>query len=184
MGYEAVPSVDHLNNKIIGVENENGTIEYPGALKVDSAQPIFDVPTDAEQNDVTGAAAGSKLRQINISGFVSVSIDSQGIVWGLDTASNRVPIAKIAMAMFSNNTGLEKIGNSNYQKTAAAGAVVYTTAKDDGAGDINPGGLEMSNVDLATEFTDMIVTQRGFQANSRIITVSDTMLEELVNLKR
>ena len=86
--------------------------------------------------------------------------------------------------MFANVAGLEKAGNSLYRETTSSGEHKWGLALEDGAGRVNGGGLEMSNVDLASEFTDMIVTQRGFQANSRIITVSDSMLEELVNLKR
>ena len=98
--------------------------------------------------------------------------------------NEKVTIAKISLAMFSNPSGLEKAGNSLYRSTSSSGEMVDTPAIQNGSGKVAGGGLEMSNVDLATEFTDMIVTQRGFQANSRIITVSDTLLEELVNLKR
>ena len=98
--------------------------------------------------------------------------------------NRKLTIAKIALAMFSNPPGLEKAGNSLYRETNSSGAVQVGLPYDNGAGTVEGGGLEMSNVDLASEFTDMIVTQRGFQANSRIITVSDTMLEELINLKR
>ena len=100
-------------------------------------------------------------------------------------ANNRkLTISKLSVAMFANASGLEKAGNSLYRETSSSGRAEIGEAYLNGAGTIEGGGLEMSNVDLATEFTDMIVTQRGFQANSRIITVSDTMLEELVNLKR
>lgn len=99
-------------------------------------------------------------------------------------ANKAVVIGRLGMAMFANPEGLEKAGNSLYRESASSGPVVMTEANSEGAGQFDAGGLEMSNVDLANEFTDMIVTQRGFQANSRIITVSDTMLEELVNLKR
>jgi flagellar hook protein FlgE len=98
--------------------------------------------------------------------------------------NRKVVIGRLALGMFSNPSGLEKAGNSLYRESASSGPVVVTEPFEDGAGKIDGGGLEMSNVDVANEFTDMIVTQRGFQANSRIITVSDTMLEELVNLKR
>ena len=94
-------------------------------------------------------------------------------------------IATLALGMFANPGGLDKAGNSLYRESNASGAVVYSAPADgSGSGKVMGGGLEMSNVDLSTEFTDMIVTQRGFQANSRVITVSDTLLEELVNLKR
>jgi flagellar hook protein FlgE len=98
--------------------------------------------------------------------------------------NKKMTIAKLSIAMFSNPGGLEKAGNSLYRETSSSGRVEIGEAYLNGAGTVEGGGLEMSNVDLATEFTDMIVTQRGFQASSRIITVSDTMLEELVNLKR
>ena len=100
-------------------------------------------------------------------------------------ANNRkLTISMMAVAMFSNPSGLEKAGNSFYRESSSSGQSVVCLPTQNGAGTIEGGGLEMSNVDLASEFTDMIVTQRGFQANSRVITVSDTMLEELVNLKR
>jgi len=95
-----------------------------------------------------------------------------------------VVIGQIAVGMFANPAGLEVAGNNLYRQTASSGELVLGQAGFEGAGAINGGGLEMSNVDMADQFTDMIVTQRGFQANSRIITVTDSMLEELVNLKR
>jgi flagellar hook protein FlgE len=100
------------------------------------------------------------------------------------SGGRNVVIGQVAVAMFANPAGLEVAGNNLYRETASSGEVVVGQAGFDGAGAINGGGLEMSNVDMADQFTDMIVTQRGFQANSRIITVTDSMLEELVNLKR
>ena len=129
-------------------------------------------------------AAKTDLSIIDLSAYTGIGIDDQGVIWGLDANDNRVAVAKVALATFSNNGGLEKKGGSLYAATGATGTTRYTAAKEAGVGKVLQGALEMSNVDLATEFTDMIVTQRGFQANSRIITTSDTMLEELVNLKR
>lgn len=119
--------------------------------------------------------------------YSDVAIDSTGAITGIDTTggtSTKVTIGYIALATFSNNGGLEKAGGNCYRSTTNSGAPVYSTPGEGVAGRLNPGTLEMSNVDLASEFTDMIVTQRGFQANSRIITTTDSMLEELVNLKR
>ena len=124
------------------------------------------------------------LEQLDLGPFVNISFDSTGTIWGYTANDEKVAVAQVSMAMFTNNTGLEKAGGSLYNATASSGAALYTASGKHGSGVINPGGLEMSNVDLAAEFTDMIVTQRGFQANSRIITTSDSMLEELVNLKR
>ncbi len=91
----------------------------------------------------------------------------------------------IAVQLFSNPGGLEKVGNSLYQDTPNAGKDDEVSTPDsDGAASIVSGALEMSNVDLSQEFTEMITAQRGFQANTRIITTSDEILQELVNLKR
>jgi len=114
---------------------------------------------------------------------VGIAVDADGVV-SIIQDNRRIPIFQIAIAMFANNEGLERSGNSLYREGTSSGQAQIGVAGENGSGSVSSGGLEMSNVDLATEFTDMIVTQRGFQANSRIITVSDTMLEELVNLKR
>ena len=123
------------------------------------------------------------LQRIDLYGTTGLMFDDTGTVWAMREGV-REPLYKVAIATFTNNGGLEKIGESLYMETGNSGAAIATTAHMNGAGKINPGGLEMSSTDLASEFTDMIVTQRGFQANSRIITTSDTLLEELVNLKR
>lgn len=119
--------------------------------------------------------------------YKDVSIDENGAITGIDStsgSSDKVTIGYIAIATFNNENALEKVGQNAYRATTNSGAAIYNTPGAGVAGKLNPGTLEMSNVDLASEFTDMIVTQRGFQANSRIITTTDSMLEELVNLKR
>ncbi|MFS1518380.1 flagellar basal body rod protein FlgG [Bacillus sp. SCS-151] len=97
---------------------------------------------------------------------------------GLQTAGT------IQIAKFSNNGGLQKIGNNLFTETINSGTALTDDPGENGTGTIEPGTLEMSNVDLSEEFTEMIVAQRGFQANTRIITTSDEILQELVNLKR
>ena len=87
------------------------------------------------------------------------------------------------MAQFTNASGLLKTGNSLYQESNNSGTANIKTAADLGV-KITPSALEMSNVDIANEFSDMIVTQRGFQSNSKIITVGDEMLETMINMKR
>ena len=117
--------------------------------------------------------------------MTSVGVQTDGkIVAAYDNGDNEV-IGQIAVASFANAAGLEKIGDNMYAQTLNSGTF-------DGIGKtitavnetFSPGVLEMSNVDLSQEFTNMIVTQRGFQANSRVITTSDSMLEELLSLKR
>ena len=93
-------------------------------------------------------------------------------------------IARIELATFDNQEGLIEDGNTSFVETAASGVAKIKKPGDSGAGFTQSNKLEMSNVNLAQEFSDMIVTQRGYQANARIITTSDSMLEELVNLKR
>ncbi len=114
-----------------------------------------------------------------------VSIDTSGKIFGVYTNGETKLLGQIAVARFTNPMALESIGDSMYTTTQNSGDFDgIGTAVDDGGGSMSQGVLEMSNVDLSSEFTEMITTQRGFQANSRIITTSDTMLEELVNLKR
>jgi flagellar hook protein FlgE len=95
-----------------------------------------------------------------------------------------VVVGMIGMSRFSNASGLEQTGNNRWQESLNSGVPVDDVSQANGMGQLSVGYLEMSNVDLATEFTEMIKAQRGFQANSRVITTSDEILQELVNLKR
>ncbi|MDM5316524.1 flagellar basal body rod protein FlgG [Fictibacillus sp. b24] len=126
----------------------------------------------------------------------SFSVGSDGVVSYVDASGALLNAGQIMMAKFPNNEGLEKVGSNLYKNTVNSGdmngdndntgfeAVDMYTPGAGGAGTIVAGTLEMSNVDLSEEFTEMIVAQRGFQANTRIITTSDEILQELVNLKR
>ncbi len=96
----------------------------------------------------------------------------------------RVTVAMIKMSRFSNPSGLQQVGNNRWQESLNSGTPVDGVPQTAGLGQLSVGYLEMSNVDLATEFTEMIKAQRGFQANSRVITTADEILQELVNLKR
>lgn len=113
-----------------------------------------------------------------------VSVDEDGLVWGFYDNGAKKCLAQIAFATFANPSGLESLGNSLFGATQNSGEFDGIGEEIGISGSLTAGALEMSNVDLANEFTQMITTQRGFQANSRIITTSDSMLEELVNLKR
>lgn len=113
-----------------------------------------------------------------------ITIDITGTVSGsFDNGQNR-ELAQVALANFNNPGGLMKSGQNLYEYSNNSGEPNVGEPGTGGRGSISPGSLEMSNVDLSEEFTQMIITQRGFQANSRIITASDEMLQELVNLKR
>ena len=149
-----------------------GTFGDNGKIKVDfSSLTQYATKSTATGKQTNGNAAGT------LSGY---SIGNDGIITATYTNGDIRNIAQVVLANFDNPAGLEKVGDNLYAATSNSGEF-------DGignAGTFNTGVLEMSNVDLSAEFTDMIVTQRGFQANSRIITVSDEMLQELTNLKR
>jgi flagellar hook protein FlgE len=117
--------------------------------------------------------------------YYDVSISSNGQVVGLDEATSlSCVIGQLVLATFANPNGLEKCGENAYRTTVNSGNPTVSTPGTNGSGTLNPGSLEMSNVDLTSQFADMIVTQRGFQANSRVITATDEMLQELVNMVR
>ena len=116
---------------------------------------------------------------------LSISILSNGIIRATHPDEGNIEIGRVDLAMFENPNGLEEVGGGCYFKEGAnSGEPKLVRAGEGGSGALQSSALEMSNVDISEEFADMIVTQRGFQANSRIITVSDSILEELVNLKR
>ena len=114
----------------------------------------------------------------------SFSIAPDGTVMGVFSNGVREPVAQVAMANFANPGGLEKVGSSMFRPSANSGLVQVGVSGEGGRGSLSGGTVEMSNVDLAQEFTNLIVAQRGFQANSRIISSSDELLQDLVNLKR
>ncbi|HAG68594.1 MAG TPA: flagellar hook protein [Lachnospiraceae bacterium] len=131
--------------------------------------------------DYDGNYMGRKVGKMS-----GLTVDQSGKIFAsYDNGTQRV-LGQIAVAQFENPSGLEKIGENLYATTQNSGDFdgIGMDVTSDGVGKLTAGVLEMSNVDLSAEFTDMITTQRGFQANSRIITVSDSMLEELTNLKR
>ena len=116
--------------------------------------------------------------------YKNITIDSNGKVNAQDAAGNTAIIGQLVLATFANNNALEKVGSNTYHSSVNSGNPVYVVPGDGGSGNLKPGALEMSNVDLANEFSNLITTQRAFQANARIITTSDEVLMELVNLKR
>jgi len=114
----------------------------------------------------------------------SMSVGQDGTVTFVDVDGKLRWAGQLVMAKFPNPGGMDKVGGNYFRDTSNSGTPIIQTATQSGIGEIQSGFLEMSNVDLAEEFTEMIVAQRGFQANTRIITTSDEILQELVNLKR
>ena len=159
------PSFDNINIDFTAVSNLNNN----GSSTV---TPI--------RGDDVGNGAGRKVGEMS-----GVTIQKDGMIYATyDNGQSRL-LGQIAVATFANASGLAKEGDNLYSATMNSGDFDgIGTDITAGGGYMNTGVLEMSNVDLSSEFTEMITTQRGFQANSRIITVSDTLLEELTNLKR
>jgi flagellar hook protein FlgE len=132
--------------------------------------PTADITIPAKKNDVA------------VTGF---SIDASGVIsLSLADGTSVANHAQVAIALFPNAGGLSRAGNSLFVPSGNSGTASYNSAGANGRGQLNSGFLEMSNVDLASQFTNMIIAQRGFQANSRVITASDEILQDLVNLKR
>ncbi len=150
-----------------------------GAQASQSITLVMDSLTQyAGNSTINGKANGNAAGTLS-----SVSVDSSGIITGTYTNGVKQAEAQVAIAQFTNASGLLKTGNSLYQESNNSGTANIKTAADLGV-TITPSALEMSNVDIANEFSDMIVTQRGFQSNSKIITVGDEMLETMINMKR
>jgi flagellar hook protein FlgE len=154
-----------------------------------SASIALDAGTAGEFNGLTGFASPHTASMLNQNGhglgiLDKISIDKAGNIFGIFTNGVSRVLAQIILADFNNQAGLLKAGRSLYQGSANSGDPIEGVAGETISGIISSGALEASSVDIASEFTSMITAQRGFQANARIITTSDNMLDELVNLKR
>lgn len=155
----------------------------------DNEITIFDPDDKDSYNKLTQYANDRDIKPYaengNSSGKIEgFSIDPSGVVSGIFTNGERKALGQVMLAKFDNPMGLQKLGNNFFVDTRNSGEAQLGKPGTSGFGATKSGSLEMSNVDLSMEFTEMITTQRGFQANSRIITASDEMLQELVNMKR
>jgi len=177
--------------------NANGSIasivtDTPITYNPDGADPISIVPdfgTVDKIDGITQFATDATIAAIsqngNVSGTLqSISIGGNGEITGVFTNGQNKVLGQIAMALFKNPSGLLSVGNSLFSESNNSGVPIIGVPDSGGRGQIIVGTVEMSNVDLAKEFADMIVAQRGFQANSKIISASDEMLQVLVNMKK
>jgi len=158
-------------------------------LTVPSKNGSNPIPLDIDFTKITQFANESNAAVTDSDGYPQGSLDTfsigpTGEISGIFTNGMSKTIGQVALAVFKNPAGLEKTAENMYQVTPNSGDPIIGVPGSSGLGSINSGTLEMSNVDISNEFAEMISTQRGFQANSRIITTSDEMLQELVNLKR
>jgi len=164
------------------------TFDQTGVLVAPSGMRVQGYALDAAGLP-TGGAVDVDLNMINATlpagvNLTSYSIGADGKVRGVFSDGVQRDICQLAVADFTNPMGLEKIGDTTFRESANSGAVQLGIAGQGQRGQIQAGALEMSNVDLSAEFTNLILAQRGFQASSRVITTSDQVLEELVNIKR
>ena len=209
-----LPSIDGGSGQSIYVKYDPATGAYEGwattptgtfsedpiSMQFDSAAlPAFADPVDIDMTTTTmfdnngtstiSAKAGNLQGQFagrKVGTMSGVAVQTDGKIYASYDNGTTKLLGQIAVASFPDPSGLEKVGENLYQTTMNSGLFdgIGIDVTSDGIGKMQTGVLEMSNVDLSAEFTEMITTQRGFQANSRIITVSDSLLEELTNLKR
>ena len=176
-----------------GDANDTITLSYPNTTDIEAnlnnnvtigtataSQPSKELGWGKGTFTLTG---GTEFTEQDVGNLTGISIGADGTIMGTSAAGLQV-LGRIDLATFANSEGLMQSGNSYFTATSNSGDAKLAIAGENGTGGLKNSALEMSNVDISTEFADMIVTQRGFQANSRIITVSDSILEELVNLKR
>lgn len=178
-----------LNADDIVFDTHGGWVSGSGKINIDynNGRPASGQVLDMDFSALT-QYTGTSTVHAESDGYTqgtlsSVTIDSTGTITGTYTNNVKRKEAQVAVARFNNPSGLSKQGGSLYQETNNSGGATVKTADALGA-TITASALEMSNVDIADQFSDMIITQRGFQSNSKIITVSDEMLETLINMKR
>jgi flagellar hook protein FlgE len=143
----------------------------------------------SQLNTITQSAAASSTKAFSQDGYTmgflnSFKIDSTGMITGVYSNGTNRTVGQIALATFTNQGGLEKAGDNTYRESINSGTAEVGESGIAGKGSLLAGALEMSNVDLTEQFTDMIVTQRGFQASSKTIQTADTLLETVLSLKR
>jgi len=176
--------------------NTDGTLLTPAtgtlALTMDATDAESGQAITLDISNITQAFAGTSDSDVLVRSadgasmgvLESVSIDASGLAIGVFSNGVRRNLAQIGLANFTNPGGLLKTGASSFSESSSSGTPFVGIPSSGGRGRLVPGNLEMSNVDLSTEFTNMIMTQRGFQANTRIISSADEMLQDLVNLRR
>jgi flagellar hook protein FlgE len=176
-------------------DNSATTISFNFGTSVSSPQTIiFNFGTGTSEggdglNGTTQYASSFSISNIIQNGYASgylinVSIDSTGNLNGIFSNGQTKILGKVALARFNNPAGLEKLGRNMFAQSSESGNAIISTPATSGLGRILSNALELSNVDLAEEFVKMITAQRGFQANSRVVTTTDELMQELVNLKR
>jgi len=180
-GWDVTGTLGAASTTVAMTFDADGTLTGGGTLAVGgitvdmSTLTGFAGLTTVEASGQNGRAAGT---------LQSFTINADGTLLGSFSNGLKQALGRVALSTFTNPAGLEKAGGSLYRTTVNSGDPQIGAAGTGGRGELTGGALEMSNVDLSAEFTNLIIAQRGFQANSRVITTSDELLQELVNLKR
>ena len=172
-----VSPIPVLNRIAVAANAATGVVGVPeGNFEVDiSGLTQYSAPSSAGITDQNGAGVGA---------LTTFTTTSDGQLIGIYSNGKKQALAQLAIANFNNPDGLEKVGDTSYRTTVNSGVALIGAATVGGRGSIQGGTLEMSNVDLASEFTNLIVAQRGFAANSRTMTAADEMLQELMSITR
>ncbi|MGN6244338.1 MAG: flagellar hook protein FlgE [Motilibacteraceae bacterium] len=199
LSYQFTPPVAPATDWSLATSLDGGAFSAGTALAFDSAGKLttaspsaVTVPWGSVSLDISGLSNYGGANTVaalsqdgsSMGSLQAFSLSPDGTLVGVFSNGLKQPLAQIALASFNNPPGLEKVGSSMYRNTVNSGTAQLGTAGSGGRGLLSSGTLEMSNVDLAQEFTNLIVAQRGFQANSRVITASDEILQDLVNMKR
>jgi len=188
------------------LQNANGTISFgsngmttaanpnvpiiftPTGADTMSIFPVFDGSGDpiagVTQYSAPSTTAAESQDGYSMGTLQAFGFDTSGTLQGVYSNGLTRPLARLALAVFSNPAGLQRAGRNNWVSTSNSGLARYVAPRTGGSGEILGGSLEQSNVDAATEFSELIIAQRSFQANSRIITAQDSILQEVVNLVR
>jgi len=171
---------DYTTSDTLSVDPTGSTAQILADLGLDTVPPTAAPVYGTNNADIT----------VDNLPVATMNIQNDGIITGTDTNDDQLTfsggydVVRISLYTFNNQDGLQRVNKNLFAENVSSGTARRGRPGDAGYGTIASGYLEMSNVDLTDEFTNMITTQRGYQANARIITVSDTMLEELINLKR
>ncbi len=205
----SIPSLDTIGgaagNPPVTIGSGSFAFDGSGVMTAPTANPLLSIANLADgatNKDITfevldsngfprfsGNSGASAVSSVSQDGYTSstlrdVAIDGEGIIRGIYDNGQVNPLAQLAVANFNNPEGLLKFTGSCFVKAVSSGEPSVGTARTGGRGTVNGSSLELSNVDIAEQFTNLIVAQRGYQANSRVITTTDELYQEAINLKR
>ncbi|MGY1592769.1 flagellar hook protein FlgE [Geodermatophilus sp. SYSU D00708] len=183
------PPADLMTAPVALTFDGAGNLTAPTAVALNDLPAGWTGPVSIDVTGVTQYGSPTTVSAVDQDGYSagvleSFSLGNDGTITGVFSNDQTKVLGQLALATFANPGGLEQAGSTTYRPGSNSGLALIGQAGTGGRGVLNAGALEMSNVDLAEEFTGLIVAQRGFQANSRVITSSDEILQDLVNLKR